>query len=152
MQSRTIPLSFIEARHRLTSHEAGLGLREGWLTKADAMAFASRALGTTLDSKTDVQALIDTLADSTQDSVEDIRLAWMRVILAWVYYNSDDFEDPLGVVESIYADFDYPKEIYNLVRYNPPLDGYRPQDHSREENTARLMDLWRRYVEQCFSL
>lgn len=152
MKEHAIPLSFIETRHRLKWSEADLGLREGWLTKADAKAFACKTLGTDFDRISDIQALIDRFADCTQESVQEVRLTWMRLILAWVYHNCDKFEDPLGVVETIYADFDYPKEIYSLVRYNPPLDCYRPQDHSREENIAHLMDLWRRYIEQCFSL
>ncbi len=51
--------------------------------------------------------------------------------LFWLYLNQDKFQDPLAIIESIYADFDYPESIKHLVRYMPSEDG-RIIDFKRE--------------------
>lgn len=79
---------------------------------------------------------------------EDARGIWLYLILDWVYLNKLDYEDPLGVVERIYADFDYPGIMSSFVRYMPPVDGYRPQDHTEEENRKRLYALWKDFLER----
>ena len=43
----------------------------------------------------------------------------LYLVLEWVYRNRETFEDPLQVVEIIYADFGYPKGIVSFVRYMP---------------------------------
>jgi hypothetical protein len=72
----------------------------------------------------------------------------MLLTLDWVLTNRESFKDPLGEVEEIYADFDYPQEIAPLVRYMPPTDGWRPGEHSAEVNLARLFRLWADFVER----
>jgi len=160
MLGRAIPLSYIDSRHDLSWPEVVLGLREGWLTEADAIDYAASRLADN-GSDEEVRAiaslhkeerewLIERVsAVAGREDVDDaeVRLAWMRLILAWVFDNRHKFEDPLGIVEGIYADFGHPEEIYDLVRYNEPSNHYRPQDHSKEANLQRLLSLWEEYVK-----
>jgi hypothetical protein len=55
----------------------------------------------------------------------------------------------LGVVEEVYAEFDYPDEVASFVRYMPAGNGYDPRRHSEAENEARLYDEWNRFVGDC---
>ena len=75
----------------------------------------------------------------------------MRLLLAWIYRNRDQLEDPLGLVEGLYADFGYPDEIRNLIRYNPPSDGSQPWDMKPEERTQHFFNRWRSYLETIWS-
>lgn len=71
---------------------------------------------------------------------------WLFLMLAWIFDNRTRTDDPLGEVENIYADFDYPSEVENFVRYMPVIDGYDPSQHSSEENENRLFENWKKYL------
>ncbi len=92
-----------------------------------------------------IHPYIDSLADSeVKQSYDFISKKWMYFLLLWIYENRSIYEDPLQLVEDIYAEFDYPPCIENFVRYMP-LNG--PDLGSLEKNTARLYDRWRSYLE-----
>ncbi len=162
MASSNIPIEFIRNRFKLCWSDVFEGIQQGWLDRRAAIDLAVEYARSEEHSDSDEMELAGLLAgeeDKVSSIVERLackgpsrdenktRLLWMRVILAWVYENLDLYEDPLGIVEGVYADFGYPEEIRNLVRYNEPTDGYRPQDHSEAENTQRLMELWHDYLE-----
>lgn len=71
---------------------------------------------------------------------------WLFITLKWLYENRPKFADPFGEIEEIYADFQYPPEISHFVRFLPATGGYRPEQHTREENIQRLFDLWHEYL------
>jgi hypothetical protein len=78
-------------------------------------------------------------------SEDELSEKWLYLLLKWLYENKYRFDDPLGIVEEIYADFDYPAEIEGFIRY-------MPIDNSNEElydsidqpikNSERLMKKW----------
>ena len=70
----------------------------------------------------------------------------MYLILRWVLEHRERFEDPLGVAEQIYADFDYPPELESMIRYMPASGGYDPRAHTLAENEARLYEAWAQFV------
>lgn len=65
------------------------------------------------------------------------------LVLAWIYENREGVADPLGIVEEIYADFDYPGEVAPFVRYMP-MSG--PDLCSREKNEERMYGNWKAYL------
>lgn len=71
---------------------------------------------------------------------------WLYLLLAWLFENKESVPDPLGEVETIYADFDYPPEIEGFVRYMPVIDAYDPGAHTRDENENRLFGKWREFL------
>ena len=77
-------------------------------------------------------------------SEDEIRGKWLYLVLAWIYEHRDGFSDPLQRVEEVYADFGYPEQISNFVRYMP-MEG--PDLGSIEANERRLFERWKRYVE-----
>ncbi|WP_124355248.1 DUF2247 family protein [Pseudomonas chlororaphis] len=81
-------------------------------------------------------------------SVVDSRMKWLFVALKWLFENKNEIADPLGEVELIYEDFDFPSEIESFVRYMPPLDGYKPEEHSAQQNLERLFFNWHSFLEE----
>jgi hypothetical protein len=48
---------------------------------------------------------------------------WTYLELKAAFEIRDRLQDPLGLVEEIYADFDYPEAVAAFVRYMPPPPG-----------------------------
>lgn len=69
----------------------------------------------------------------------------LLILLSWLYENQSAFIDPLGVVEEIYAEFDYPEEIEQFVRYMPSK---LPDLGSRSNNEKQLVRIWGEYVAE----
>ncbi|MFV3415260.1 DUF2247 family protein [Pseudomonas nitroreducens] len=78
----------------------------------------------------------------------DSKSKWLFIALKWLFEKKSEIEDPLGKVELIYEDFDFPVEIESFVRYMPPSDGYQPQQHTLKENQNRLYENWAAYIEK----
>lgn len=97
----------------------------------------------------DMAALLNELCPKFEDDeCLIIKKTWLYIALSWLWMNRENFEDPLGIVESIYANFGYPNEIANFIKYMPPTDGYDPLIHSDRENMNRLMDNWKIYLQK----
>jgi hypothetical protein len=132
-----------------------LGLQEGWLGKQDVLDnFAALDIAdkTRLPegpcSAEDFLASLKENAFLDSNQVSDARLSWLRILMAWIFENRNELNDPLAHVEQLYADFGYPDEIYDLVRFNVPSGEYRPQDHTTQQNHDRLMKMWEHYCKE----
>ena len=66
---------------------------------------------------------------------------WLYLELKAAYLNRGRLTDPLGVVEQIYADFDYPPVVEPFVRYMP----LRPGDEAGE---PALLKRWLHYLTE----
>jgi hypothetical protein len=64
---------------------------------------------------------------------------WTYLQLKAAYEMRDRLRDPLGVVEEIYAKFDYPAPVAAFIRYMPPAPGMPIGDDA-------LYDRWSRYL------
>lgn len=69
---------------------------------------------------------------------QKIKHLWLYLILAWLFENRHKISDPLGEIEKLYADFNYPEEIQGLVRYMPAEDGPVGEEG--------IISRWREYV------
>ena len=49
---------------------------------------------------------------------------WLFLELQELYLLRDRIDDPLGVIEEIYAEFDYPSVMASFVRYMPADEGH----------------------------
>jgi hypothetical protein len=78
----------------------------------------------------DVDELPDVLPRlDSPDHIHDPReLArkWLYLQMKAAYDRRQDLDDPLGVGEEIYADFDYPPTVEGFVRYVPLRPGDEP--------------------------
>lgn len=153
----TIPWSFIRVRCRLTWRQALFGIENSLVDPGlpvemavDRLIEKSEGSSTLLElasmgQEEAVSSLVETLAD--EEATEDdgrMRDLWAYLALAWVYENRGSFADPLGVVESIYADMGYPEAIAKFVRYMPAVG---PDLGSEEANERRLMHNWKQFID-----
>ena len=80
-------------------------------------------------------------------SDEKIKEKWLYIVLSWLFETRSEIDDPLAYIEEIYADFDYPDEIVEFVRYMPVNGGYDASEHTSIENEQRLLNKWKEYLD-----
>lgn len=74
---------------------------------------------------------------------------WRFGILSYLKSTyQDDFEEMLNKIAEVYADMDYPEDMENFINYLTPKDGYNPSLYSHEENIARLVNLFNRFLDK----
>jgi hypothetical protein len=159
MQIR-IPIEYVLQKAHPTWADLRLGLEKGFIDNSDvvqaAVEYTSQnpnansveieLAGLFRNETSRVPQLLGELVASSQTDNNKIEKRWLYLVLAWIYDQRESLEDPLGMVEEVHADFGYPEEVSGFVRYMQPRDGYRPQDHTREENLYRLFRLWNEYL------
>ncbi len=96
-----------------------------------------------LSKSDDIHPFIDELAEG-EDSVSNVNEKLLFLVLSWLFETKDTYDDPLSVVEEIYADFDYPDSISGFIRYMPSDE---PDLGSFEKNSARLIDKWKSFID-----
>jgi len=161
MEPTPIPLSFVQNRLVLTWPDVAWGFQNGWLDAASVVDHAVSQLaeneaasspmidlaGLTRSELTEVPFLLERIVTKAAESSVTSQRKWLYLTLAWFYENRAELEDPLGVVEQLYADFDYPTEISSFVRFMPPAGDYEPRAHSHAENVDRLFRKWKSYLD-----
>jgi hypothetical protein len=70
------------------------------------------------------------------------RKKWAYLLLKRLYEKKTEVADPLGLVEHIYADFDYPEELEGFVRWMPATEPVS----SPEEAAVTMDQKWQRYL------
>lgn len=154
-----IPVDFIIANSCLEWADVRYGFEKGFVNQEDVVKIAMHEVAQTSENRAEeielaglyghemyrVSELLEVLS-SHQVQKHDSKGKWLYLFLAWLYAQKETIDDPFGAVEHVYAEFDYPVEISSFVAYMPPSDGYRPQDHSPDENRRRLYTLWHEFV------
>lgn len=87
------------------------------------------------------------LARSVSEAGPDLdetaaRRKWAYLLLKRLYERRDHITDPFGVIEHIYADFDYPEELEGFVRWMPASEPVA----TPEEGQAKMDQRWRAYL------
>jgi hypothetical protein len=164
MKPISIPIGFLLARTGFNWSEAQYGLARGWLDaramidlaltaleeKTDSSPLEARLAGLRENETWDVPRLVEGLAKSEpKHSIEESKKKWLCLILAWVYENRDDFDDPIAIVDEIYDDFDYPQEIKGFVSYMPLPELSSIPPYKAETPRERMLRLWKEYVDHC---
>jgi hypothetical protein len=62
---------------------------------------------------------------------------WALILLAWIDKNHTTIDDPLSVIEEVYAEFGYPRALSPFVRYMP---SNKPDRGSVSLNEARILE------------
>lgn len=128
LRDAAVPLSHDDLR---------LGVSLGLISPRVAVAVAEETVRRDPASKSlvelagldrdDIPAIRDALhavdADAADLSPPESVRKWIYLQLRAAYLLRDRLTDPLGIVEQIYADFDYPDAIAGFVRYMPPPPG-----------------------------
>lgn len=139
----------------LEAEDLRYGLERGFISEAGVVDLAADAVerGATDAVLHDVASLLRDEVERVQDMLgalddperihdpRESKRKWLYLLLDAAYRDRDRLSDPLGVVEQIYADFDYPPSVAPFVRYMP----LRPGDVAGE---AALIDRWAAFLQR----
>ncbi len=157
-----IPYAFIQDQSNLSWQDALWGVNNQMMELRETVNLAKNRVFAGSDDRRETELawldpsytyradeLVRELAAS-EEAVDEtlIQKKWLYLTLSWMFEHRTEIDDPLTEVESVYANFDYPEEIENFVRYMPPTDGVDPKSYSKEENEQRMMEKWRWYLDQ----
>ncbi|MFD9691824.1 DUF2247 family protein [Kitasatospora sp. NPDC059088] len=131
-----IPADFIEPRVHLSLAELAHGYREGWIGADGVIDLCVQRLsiGSVSQAEEELALLLSDEADQVEGILEgvdadrtsdDMWKVWRYLALAWAYENRESLGDALGLVEMLYADFNYPSEMDGFIRYMPAQPGQR---------------------------
>ena len=134
-----IPYLFVRERLKLSWRDALWGYEHQMIGRSAVVDLATDRLCTGSNDPLEIELagltkvetfqvgdLLRELANaSPEEGGATARRKWLFLSLAWLFENKASIPDPLGNVESIYANFDYPPEIESFVRYMPVTDGYQ---------------------------
>ncbi|MFW0786626.1 DUF2247 family protein [Gordonia sp. CPCC 206044] len=129
-----IPAGFIAERVVLTPAELGYGHLHQWISAEGVVALALSGVAADSEPMLAVEQLSLLLSDEldrvpelvTQLNPDDAAI-WVYLTVAWVTEHPADFDDePLQVLDKLYADFGYPGEMEGFVTYMPAPDGTEP--------------------------
>jgi hypothetical protein len=161
MSDTLIPLQFAQSTSPLNWIDLLWAYKRNLLTWKDLIQVAINRVDNGSDNSLEIELaavdkesvwkvseLAQALANQCSNSDESSKQKWLFLCLAWAYENRENLADPLGSVEGIYADFDYPSSIESFVRFLPPSDGYVPAQHSQEQNHQRLMTNWEEFLQR----
>ena len=153
-----IPYDFIDKRVSLGWRDVAFGLEHQWIgpkvaieratdrlceadsTSADEVELAG------LSASDSIIDIVSRLANAEGASTEETcRAKWLYLTLAWLFANRGSLNDALAMVEEVYSDFGYPREVASFVRYMPMVG---PDLGNREQNEARLYSNWKDYIDE----
>ncbi len=157
MTATKIPYDFMRQRVKLLWRDVQFGLEHQLVAPQVAIDKATDRLSETEDvspgevelaslSENDpILDLVSGLAAAENSTADNVQAKWLYLVLAWLFENHASMNDPLGMVEEVYSDFGYPREIVSFVRYMPMVG---PDLGNREQNEARLYDRWDSYINE----
>jgi hypothetical protein len=158
MTTAKIPYDFVRQRVNLSWRDVQFGLERQLIVPQVAIDKATDRVSESDDaSSNEVELASLSESDPILDPVsrlaavengaadEDVQARWLYLVLAWLFENRASVNDPLGMVEEVYSDFGYPREIAPFVRYMPMVG---PDLGNPEQNEARLYDRWKSYLDE----
>jgi hypothetical protein len=149
--------SYIANLVTLNWHDVSFAIEQGFLSRKTASEHAAVELS---ENENPTQSVIDLAFLEKNESIHpyigelssnvpehkrrETHNKFLYILLNWVYEHRYDYPDPLEIVEIIYADFNYPTEISDFVRYMPIS---QPVLGTLEENKDRLYANWKKFLD-----
>lgn len=138
----------------LEAEDLRYGLERGFVSEVGVIDLAANAVerGVADELLRDLASLLRDEVERVPDVLDALddperihdppesKRKWLYLQLNAAYRDRDRLNEPLGVVEQIYADFDYPPSVAPFVRYMP----LRPGDAAGE---AALIGRWAEFLE-----
>jgi len=79
--------------------------------------------------------------ESSDEPVERRARFWLLVTLAWLLDHRSEYDDPYGLIDLLYADFEYPAEV-------APLSGITSLEERDAPGLDGILQRWRDSVER----
>jgi hypothetical protein len=151
-----IPGSFVLEHVHLSWTDALFGLDHGILAPGAAVEMAAARV-----TEASAPALVELASAAADEPIRDLVVALanaerpcnadamrerlLYLVLAYTYDQRSRLVDPLGVVETVYADLGYPDSIEHLIRSMPSRE---PALETGAASDGRLIEHWRAYLER----
>lgn len=155
---REITFKYVENLVALNWADVIYGLKIGLFSEDDAIMYSTERVANSTHPAEDeiniallfkgenIHPYIDRIVQSiTEEQEDEAKTKVVFILLNWLYENMNKFTDPLEVVEWIYADLDYPKEVEPFVRYMPTKE---KSLGTIEKNINRIYKNWKKYLEE----
>lgn len=135
------------------------GLEHGFLSATGVVEFAVNSLVAESSAELyelaclsgndfeEIQRCLDSLEAKNLGDVEYLEEVWIFLILLWIFMNRETYKDPLGVLEELYADFDYPQIMTRLIRYMPAADNFLEGEEQLFKNWSNMLDSFREKLQ-----
>jgi hypothetical protein len=149
---------FIQARTYLTWRQVLFGMENELISSGAATEFAAQQLAeqqcpspallelaSLSEGESTLHFVRRLAAAEASEDIGEVQKKWLYLVLAWIFDRKDAYSDPLGAVETVYADFGYPENIAGFVRYMPMQDA---DLGSKEANEKRLYDKWKAFLDE----
>ncbi|WP_132085140.1 DUF2247 family protein [Harryflintia acetispora] len=127
-----VPYKYVASNILLTWPDIKFGIDNKYLCSDDAITHAVEEMEKKHEYNADLEELamlfkgeeiepyLSRLASSTSQDANETEKRWLYLLLKWIYDNKFRlYTAPLEMIEIVYADFDYPEAISNLIRYMP---------------------------------
>lgn len=150
-----IPSDFILQQTTLSWKEILYGIQNQLINPAIAIKIAENQIGenicsdnylielAALNHNDSVLNYVIKLAETDTIPIELIEEKWLYLLLYWLFLNSTQYVNPLEIVENIYCEFNYPKQIVKFIRYMPNDD---PDLGNKKLNELNLYKKWGEYL------
>jgi len=152
--SRPLPFTFVDSHVHLLPAELAAGYRLGYVDEWTVVKLAERVfaagncqvsaieeLALLLSDDLDrVPALVAEVETETNMTDAEERRVWLFLVLQWVYEHREISADPMGDLEKVYADFDYPQEMEPFVPFMPAPAGKSSGPEAIEERLRAYLD------------
>lgn len=150
-----LPYNYVVSHVNLTWNDLLFAVKHGLMTRKSAVEHAEY----NINQEEEISQKVIDLAWEDSEEVIPLYLEelsklehndsnsnqkFLFLLLNWIFEHREQFTDPLGMVETIYADFDYPEEITSFVRYMPSQYSL---SNSMDLNLERLYHNWKMYLE-----
>lgn len=152
-----LSFEFIQQNVEISWNDIYFGLAQNFLTADNAVKYAEFKLASD-DNPSD--SLINMLWASKYESIDDylvdlvngerpvsdeeVENKFLYLLLKWIYLNRVDTEKAFQDVETVYFDFDRPREIESFVRLFP----LKKPVSSKEEAVNNIFIKWKKYLDK----
>ncbi len=90
------------------------------------------------------EILTQAISTHTIEQEDRPKRKWCFLSLQWLFEHKDQVADPLGAVDEIYADFDYPEEVAPFVSYESAY----PRAAHEPTGKDLLLSRWAGYLQK----
>ena len=81
-----------------------------------------------------------------KNKMNEAKSKLLYIVLSFIFDRKSCFEDPARAVEVVYADFNYPEEMKDFVRFMPAS---KDAMSLKLDETERIFNNWKRYLDSC---
>lgn len=96
------------------------------------------------DNTSDIIPILEKIQLNKLD-VEEIKRKWLYLLLQYLYNLSITKDKKMGILETVYADFDYPDAISHFIPFLPEIKKIKGEPKKPDD---RILYRWNNYLDE----